>query len=220
MKILSDFSDVVAHGFTGFTEAVCVRFDVTRDTFGECLKRQLPQLWDLCRGKMRERVFWHGLASEARQAGIPATSGELMEAFYNNMQIPMPGTVDVYRRIVSYPAKMVPGSEIVAGRPEIAVVSDHILEMLPRLHEWYPEFFAMVQQEFWSCHYGAIKADPCFFETVLTELGGEPTDYLFIDDAPQNIAAAEAEGIPAIRYENAEQLEAAMRERGFSFASI
>lgn len=218
MIILSDFSDVIAQGFTGYTERVCKHFGMKPEVFGSCFKKHLPTLWDLCRGKMCEMAFWHELAHDGREVGVPMTAGELRQLFYENMQVPMPGTVELYKRIQQYPVKAVRCSEIAVGRPEIVVVSDHIKEMVPLLHQWYPEFFQMVKKEFWSCEIGAIKADPLFFKTVLTELGVEPDDCLTVDDAPQNIAATTAAGIPAIHYENSEQLEGAMASIGFGFA--
>ena len=53
------------------------------------------------------------------------------------------------------------------------------------------------------------------FEAVVAHLGLPPGRLLFVDDRQANVDGALAVGIPAVRFESAEQLEAELRQRGF-----
>lgn len=54
---------------------------------------------------------------------------------------------------------------------------------------------------FMSAELGLRKPDPAFFARILDETGSDPAETLFIDDMPENAAAARAFGL------NAEQVE-------------
>jgi 2-haloacid dehalogenase len=53
---------------------------------------------------------------------------------------------------------------------------------------------------------GVIKPDPEYFERALERLGLQPEEVLFIDDRPDNTAAAGAVGIPAVVFTSPEAL--------------
>ncbi len=57
-----------------------------------------------------------------------------------------------------------------------------------------------------SSELGVSKPDPRAFEKMLMWLGLEPQDVLFIDDTPENCAAARALGINAYHYVNPQNL--------------
>jgi len=65
-----------------------------------------------------------------------------------------------------------------------------------------------------SSHEGIPKPDPAIYEITLARLGRAAEECVFIDDAPVNVAAAEAVGIHAIRFTPALDLEAALAAMG------
>lgn len=57
-----------------------------------------------------------------------------------------------------------------------------------------------------SCYLGLSKPEPAIYARALDILGKPPERILFIDDRAENVAAAEAAGMKAIRFEGAETL--------------
>mgnify|MGYP000084107324 CR=1 FL=1 len=61
---------------------------------------------------------------------------------------------------------------------------------------------------FFSCHLGARKKDPLFWEKVLTSLGNpDPSTVTFWDDEEENVATAKAAGIDAHFFTNFEDFK-------------
>lgn len=54
-----------------------------------------------------------------------------------------------------------------------------------------------------SCHLGARKPDPAFYDRLLARLELEPHQVAFVDDREANVEAARGLGLPAHRYEDA-----------------
>ncbi len=65
-----------------------------------------------------------------------------------------------------------------------------------------------------SCHLRAAKPDPRIFQVTLTRLGAEPRNAIFIDDRPENVAAAARVGIHAIHFTSPEAARAQLKEAG------
>jgi HAD superfamily hydrolase (TIGR01509 family) len=61
---------------------------------------------------------------------------------------------------------------------------------------------------------GVAKPDPEIFAILLRRYRLTPTATLFIDDAPPNVAAARALGLPALRYTCADDLRRDLRSLG------
>lgn len=60
-------------------------------------------------------------------------------------------------------------------------------------------FGQYIDRVFWSYEMGLAKPDPRYFEQVLSELGIQPEEFLFVDDQPVNLLAARALGIKVVR---------------------
>ena len=73
---------------------------------------------------------------------------------------------------------------------------------------------------FVSCETGLRKPDPEVFRHAARALGLRPEDCLLIDDRPENCAAAERLGMPAIVFEDAAQLRAEFVRRGLLPATM
>jgi putative hydrolase of the HAD superfamily len=58
----------------------------------------------------------------------------------------------------------------------------------------------------WSCELHIAKPDPAIYLHTCEHLGVAPADTLFIDDKPENIAAAEALGMRAIHFTDVARL--------------
>ncbi len=65
---------------------------------------------------------------------------------------------------------------------------------------------------FWSYELGVAKPDPGYFTAVLTRLGREPGEVLFVDDSARNVDAARSLGLAAEQWHVDDGLPA-LRER-------
>jgi putative hydrolase of the HAD superfamily len=59
---------------------------------------------------------------------------------------------------------------------------------------------------FSSCYLGLRKPDPRIYQVALDVLQRDPEEVVFIDDRPENVAAAVSLGIHGIRYEGSAKL--------------
>ncbi len=66
----------------------------------------------------------------------------------------------------------------------------------------------------WSCELNIAKPDPAIYLHTCDKLGVEPGEALFLDDKPENIAAAESVGLAAIQFSTVETLRIQLQSRG------
>jgi putative hydrolase of the HAD superfamily len=64
---------------------------------------------------------------------------------------------------------------------------------------------------YYSCRLGAAKPDPQAFQLVLSDLGAQPSEVLFIDDRAENTCAARALGMHTITFTSASALDRELR---------
>ena len=57
-----------------------------------------------------------------------------------------------------------------------------------------------------SSEIGAVKPEPAAFQAALDALARDPAEVLFIDDRPDNVAAAQSLGLAATLFTSADQL--------------
>lgn len=216
MIILTDLSEVLIRGISG-TEKII------RDRYGKRVAKEFiqrrtninPIFCELMRGHISEDVYWYVFL---QNNNWPFGSNELKEIFSLNLMKKIPGTLDVYRRIISYPDSTGMMAAQIDGRPDFWLVSDHIFEREVELEYLHPDVFELVSNQIWSFDYSALKGDPGFFRRILSCYDLLPEEVVFVDDYQPNIAAASTEGITAIKFKDAEQLETELVRLGFLFA--
>ena len=115
-----------------------------------------------------------------------------------------------------------PGMERLLDRLHRAGVAVHALSNYP---EWYLLIEAklalsrFLDWSFVSCRTGVRKPGPEAFLGAARPLGLAPAMCLFVDDRPDNCAAARAVGMAAIEFTDAAALEAALAEGGVPLAA-
>ena len=67
-------------------------------------------------------------------------------------------------------------------------------------------------QSFYSYQIGSRKPDALFFQHMVRALACDPDEILFIDDHPDNVAAAQAFGLRAVRFDTLAEPVAQLRE--------
>jgi putative hydrolase of the HAD superfamily len=88
-----------------------------------------------------------------------------------------------------------------------AVLSNMVPEVLQALRtesrfSWLSAFTHLT----WSCELHIAKPDPAIYLHTCESLGVAPPDALFLDDKPENIAAAQALGLEALLFTTPAQL--------------
>ena len=81
-------------------------------------------------------------------------------------------------------------------------MGDNVLANMERTFDWLPRFDVLV----WSYQLRMAKPYQAIYRHVLSKLGTEPEETLFLDDRPVNVQAAQALGMKAIQFSTVEQL--------------
>ena len=89
-------------------------------------------------------------------------------------------------------------------------MGEDILAYMRQEFGWLAHF----QHHTWSCELGICKPDPAIYLHTCEKLRVAPQQTLFLDDKPENIAAAAEVGLNAIQFDNIEQLRRDLDARG------
>lgn len=84
---------------------------------------------------------------------------------------------------------------------------DDLRKMIEEVYHFDDAFDHM----FISAEIGLVKPDLVIFEWVVSQLGIEPSQAVFVDDFPHNIAGAREAGWQAIHFQSADQLQDELR---------
>jgi len=128
-----------------------------------------------------------------------------------------------FRAAVFGAYRWLPGMEELVGELARAGFALHALSNYPL---WYRALEARLglsrhlAWSFVSCDTGLRKPDPEAFRHAARSLGVAPGECLLIDDRPENCAAAEALGLPAVRFTGAAALRNELVRRGLFEAKM
>ena len=78
---------------------------------------------------------------------------------------------------------------------------DDLRQMIEEVWKFADAFDQMVI----SAEVGLVKPEPAIYEKVISDLNVVPTEAVFVDDFPENIAGAKAVGLEAIQFTSPEQ---------------
>jgi 2-haloacid dehalogenase len=120
--------------------------------------------------------------------------------FDETMAGPIPGTVEIL-------------AELRARDVPLYALSNWSAETFPRAQARFA-FLQWFRGIVISGALGMAKPEPAIYRHLLDTYGLDAEGTLFIDDAPANVAAAEAIGIRAIRFTDADALRAELRTLG------
>ena len=216
MILLTDLSEVLIKGVYE-TESI-IQNQYGKKVAKRFLQRRVeinPIFCELMRDHISEDVYWYAFL---QGQDWPFGADEMKTILSYNFAERIPGTLEVYQRIIGYPDHIGSPRGQIHGRPDIWLVSDHIPGREIELEYLHPEVFDIVSRRIWSFGCRAIKSDPGFFRKILIGNKLLSDEVVFIDDLSVNIASAENEGIMSIKFKNANQLEADLSELGFVFA--
>ena len=212
--ILTDAMDVLFCGFTGLATILSARSGIPEEQLQVRIHEMLDDLWELCRGRIKETEFWERFASgiiwklDAKANIITPDPNVFLQAFRDNMKRRVTGVFEIYQKLQN------------DYRLSFYMASDHVKEIVPDLVSWHPEVFEMIpwDRRFWSYKMSMVKRDRGFFPLVSSAIrsyGYTRDQILFIDDSEVNVEMARKCGIKAIRFTSAEQLAEDLKAYGF-----
>jgi putative hydrolase of the HAD superfamily len=174
--------------------------------------------WDHCeRRVVLERFHLDSAEFEARHAGPYAAweSGLISVEGYLDATVfyePRNFFPDEFFAAICAQSKMLPGGAL-GILQELAAADKCLLGALNNeareTNEYRFDCFELrryFRVALSSCYLGLRKPEPAIYQRALDILGRPAERILFIDDRPENVAGAAAEGMRAIRFEGAEAL--------------
>ena len=215
MIILTDLSEVLVRGVYGVEKIIEREYG---PEYAEAfLKRKHETdafFYHLMRGGITEHCYWKIFMEEKVW---PFDEDEIKAFLSENFAKTVPGTLNVYKRIIGFPASTGKDAVTIFGKPEIWIVSDHIAEREFELRAVHPEVFDLASKVYWSYNAKLTKADVGFFERLLYKNKLKPDEVIFVDDLLVNLYSASNAGIRSIGFSNAEALEDDLKSNGFIF---
>jgi putative hydrolase of the HAD superfamily len=158
---------------------------------------------DYDRGALTGSAYWHGVAAHAGTAIDASQLSGLIEAdtdLWTQLNLPM----------VEWASRL----QRAGFRTGIlSNIGDAIAQGIVAKFSWLSAFDHCT----WSHELFMAKPEPAIYLKTAEALQTPLQNILFIDDREDNIAAAVAVGMQAIRYTNHAQFEAEMRARGLAW---
>lgn len=192
--IIFDLSEVLIAGILGIEQALAARLNcdvaAVLGHFGG------EHLDDLCRGKLVESEY---LAKVLARSGWHLKADDLAAMLRTNFTRKVEGTEALVHRLTS--------------DYELVLLSDHSREWIAAIDTLHA-LLTLFHRRIYSFEIGLLKRDPDVWTKVLTLLQREARECLFIDDSAINVACAQKQGLAAIRFVSASDLEQQLVARG------
>lgn len=160
------------------------------------------------------------VATKDPQAWPTFERGEIDEAelfarfFVDRRRFDGPGL----KRAMAAAYAFLPGVEALLVELRAAGVEMHALSNYSMWHTLIEDKLQLSRFLSWtfvSCKTGLRKPDPCAYRHAIAALGVAPAQALLVDDRADNCAGARAEGLGALRFEDADGLRAELRRGGW-----
>ncbi|EPM6961284.1 TPA: HAD family hydrolase [Vibrio alginolyticus] len=182
--------------------------EIVRLTFGGSVESEKmaqmlfsSQIWkDLNKGTISERE-----AKQRYQREHQVTTEEMGRFFYyvKHTQILLYGSIELLKRVKR------------AGYGVYAL-TDNINEIVEHLRTTY-EFWPLFDGAIISSEVQLLKPQAEIYQTLLSKYQLNPEETVFLDDMPYNVEGAQAVGMAAIQFENAQQCELELKAMGVNF---
>jgi putative hydrolase of the HAD superfamily len=143
-------------------------------------------------GKLSGLTFWQKFASDS---GLALTASQIDEL----------NRYDARMWTTQNPAMLAWQQQLKQAGLRTAILSnmgDTVLASIEREFRWIHDFDVLI----WSYQHGMAKPAPEIYQLVLSGLGTQPEETLFIDDKLLNVEAARSLGIKAIEFTTIERL--------------
>jgi HAD superfamily hydrolase (TIGR01509 family) len=191
--IIFDLGEVLIGGLYGIERPLAERLAIAEEKVLQGFAGR--HLKDFCCGRITEDEYLEGIIE---RQGWFLQLGELKDAIRVNLQQRVPGMDSILRGLDS--------------RHQLVIHSDHAREWVSYVRAVHP-FLERFERAFFSFELGHTKDEPEAFRKVLTALGRQPRECLFIDDQERNVRAAKSVGLATILFVDPVQLVYALEKR-------
>jgi putative hydrolase of the HAD superfamily len=112
---------------------------------------------------------------------------------------------------------LVPKEDTLALMRELRAAGHPLYYLSNMAHAWFDyierhrDFWPLFEGGVVSCRVGLLKPEPAIFEHLLAQYGLSASDTIFVDDIAENVAAAAALGISALRFTDAHECARELR---------
>ena len=157
------------------------------------------QVWqDLDRGTVDESALVDMLVNRIDDPNLDDNLHVIIQNFIHHLHL-ITGSRDIFLTLKkSHP---------------IYLLSNFQAVPFSKLREIHP-FLHMADGAIISAHHQLMKPEPAIYQKLLTKYQLAPSETVFIDDLPQNIAAAKALGMHGIVFESADALAHELKRLG------
>lgn len=107
--------------------------------------------------------------------------------------------------------------ELAASGYRLFAITDNVHEIVAYLKRTY-DFWPCFEVAAVSADLGVLKPDPAIYRWLLDEADLEPSECVFMDDVPRNVAGAEASGMKAFTFTTAAKAREDLRSLGVDIA--
>lgn len=195
-NVVFDVGNVIVR----WSPAEIARLTFGEEKFCESLVRSIfkSQTWmDLNIGLITENE-----AKDQYQLNLGFSQLECDRLFYyvKQTQVLLFGSVELIKRIK-------------AAGYGVYALTDNVREVVKYLQNTY-DFWPLFDGATTSAQVGCLKPNAEIYQAMLSQHGLSAESTVFIDDMPHNVRGAEALGIAAIQFENAEQCERELKALG------
>ena len=154
---------------------------------------------DYDRGELDCSTYWQKVAAGAGRSFTAAQIAELTRLDIASWLHLQPGTVTLIKDLAAAGYRLA----LLSNAP--AEVADVVAALPVAAHFELCTF---------SCYLRTVKPEPEIYQAVLSRRGAGPGEVVFLDDRPQNVAAAEALGIRGVHFTGPDKARAALCLRG------
>lgn len=190
--LIFDLSEVLIAGFVGIGQTIANHIGASPDQVMPALDLEL--LFPLFRGHVTEEMF---IERMTRRLNHGVTNAEVKRLIRQNFHRRVPGMELLLNQLNDY---------------ELVLLSDHAREWGDYIHVVHP-FLNQFNRQFFSFELGSMKSQAETFVQVLATLQSQPSECLFIDDNPNNVAVAQSVGLDAVQFQGPEQLRIELERR-------
>ena len=186
--VLFDFGGVLAEeGFREGLKAIAKEKGLDPDDFYKISSDLVYQMGYIT-GGCDEHFYWNAVR---KKTGVNGADQEFRE--------------EILRRFKLRPTMMAVANKIKSSGLIVAILSDQT-NWLDELDQRTP-FHHQFDYVFNSYHLKKTKRDPSIFRDVCTLLGVRPKEALFVDDNMENVKRALNQGLRAIHFKEARDLQ-------------
>lgn len=188
-NIIFDLSEVIISGFHKAEYIIEKNTNINAEEFLEKRKEVNDIFLDAMRGKYTEDEYIEALL---KSANWDVNKEIIKKSIRQNLDIKVEGTMKIVEKLKQ--------------RYNLILLSDHIKEWVDYIIETNKEL-EIFEHKYFSYEYGKLKTDEGTFRHIIEQEKIVPSETIFIDDSEENVEIAKQNGIYAIVFKNAKQLE-------------